>query len=237
MATGVGSPDAAQFATALASYTASSVTIHQTSLTASQTSSTISTGSGSGLIGFLTDTTSGQPLGDRRLVLEGLYFSGGNPVFIHRNLVTNSGGAWETIITTKSVRSRFQWFVAFPGDEGVNAALSTLHTVHVLPKLTVKANLRFRRGRYTLRHGTGFTLSGISAPVLSGKRVFVQYRVSGTRRWHTTTLRARVSSSGRYSIKLRFSKPTRTYLRWHYTGSSSGPWLSANSHSKLFVVT
>jgi hypothetical protein len=108
----------------------------------------------------------------------------------------------------------------------------------VVPKLTTTSSLRFRNGHYTVRHNTGFKLSGVSKPALRGKRVSVQYRLAGTRRWHATTIFATVGKSGAYSRgRLYFAKPTRVYLRWHYAGSKSGPWLSANSLGKLFVIT
>jgi len=127
---------------------------------------------------------------------------------------------------------------SFPGEEGINAARSPYRSLGVLPKLTTTSSLRFRSGHYTVRHNTQFKLGGVSKPALRGKRVSIQYRIAGTRRWHATSIAATVGKSGAYSHgRLYFSKPTRVYLRWHYAGSRSGPWLSANSLGKLFVIT
>ena len=71
-----------------------------------------------------------------------------------------------------------------------------------------------------------------------GRKVSIQYRFPGSRRWHQTTIKASVAKSGSYSKgRLYFAKPTHVYLRWHYTGTTSGPWLSANAPAKLFWIT
>ena len=238
MATGLGSPDASQLAQALATYTASSVSIDATSLTGVQTRNTITPGRSSTMAGTLRDTTTGLPLANRRIMVQGYFVYAGRLRVVQAAVVTANDGSFKVTASTGDVLSRLRWFAAFPGDEGINAAVSPVRTLRVLPKLTTTSNLRFRNGHYTVRHNSGFTLGGVSKPALRGKSVSIQYRLAGTRRWHQTTIKAKVTSSGAYSRRgLFFSKPTHVYLRWHYAGSKTGPWLSANSLGKLLFVT
>jgi hypothetical protein len=65
--------------------------------------------------------------------------------------------------------------------------------------------------------------------------VTVQYRPAGGR-WHSTTIRPVISSTGRYSVKLSFTTAGKVWLRFTYTGSLTGAWLSAVSPGRLFVV-
>ncbi len=238
MATGLGSPDASQLAQALATYTASSVSIDTTSLTAVQSRNTIKSGRSASLHGVLMDTTTGLPLANRRIAVQGFFVYNGQFRVVQVLVNTASNGSFSATASTGGVLSRMQWSASFPGEEGINAAISPHRILRVLPKLTTTSSLRFRSGHYTVRHNTGFKLSGVSKPALRRRRVSVQYRLAGTRRWHATTIFASVGKSGAYSRgRLYFAKPTRVYLRWHYAGSKSGPWLSANSLGKLFVIT
>jgi len=238
MATGLGSPDASQLAQALASYAASSVSIDHTSLTSVQSRNTITPGRPASLHGVLMDTTTGLPLAHRRIAVQGFFVYNGRFRVVQVLVNTAGDGSFSATASTGDVLSRMQWFAAFPGEEGIDAALSPYRTLRVLPKLTTTSSLRFRSGHYTVRHNTEFKLSGVSKPALRGRRVSVQYRLAGTRRWHTTSIFATVGKSGAYSRgRLYFAKPTRVYLRWHYAGSKTGPWLSANSLGKLFVIT
>jgi kumamolisin len=238
MATGLGSPDASQLAQALASYTASSASIDNTSLTSVQSRNAITPGRSASLHGVLMDTTTGLPLAHRRITVQGFFVYNGRFQIVQALVSTANDGSFTATVSTGNVFSRMQWFAAFPGEEGINAALSPYRILRVLPTLTTTSSLRFRNGHYTVRHNTGFKLSGVSKPALRGRRVFIQYRVAGTRRWHATTIFATVGKSGAYSRgRLFFARPTRVYLRWHYAGSKSGPWLSATSSGKLFVIT
>jgi kumamolisin len=238
MATGLGSPDASQLAQALASYTASSASIDNTSLTSVQSRNAITPGRSASLHGVLMDTTTGLPLAHRRITVQGFFVYNGRFQVVQALVSTANDGSFTATVSTGNVLSRMQWFAAFPGEEGINAALSPYRILRVLPTLTTTSSLRFRNGHYTVRHNTGFKLSGVSKPALRGRRVFIQYRVAGTRRWHATTIFATVGKSGAYSRgRLFFARPTRVYLRWHYAGSKSGPWLSATSSGKLFVIT
>jgi hypothetical protein len=156
---------------------------------------------------------------------------------VRRYLLTNASGVWSTSISLKNIGSRTQWYVAYPGEEAINSALSAWHTVYVRPKLGIKANVKWTHRHYAVRHGTAFKLGGTESPAMKGNRLTLQYRLYGSRRWHATTIKATITSSGTYVVKLVFSRSVKEYLRWSFKGATSGNWLSATSPGKLFVVS
>jgi hypothetical protein len=237
MASGLGSPDGAAFGQALAAYSAAAPSFDDTSLSAAESRSVLGAGASTLLHGVLRDTTTGLPLSQRRIILQGYYSYRGSMYTVHKLLVTDSNGRWAAGLTISTVKSRMFWYAAYPGEEGLRPALSPARQLYVRPVLTTRANLTWTGTRYVVRHGTAFKLYGVSHPAISGRRVWVQYRVYGASRWHTTSIAARVSSTGTYAARIAISTPGRLYLRFSYVGSSSGPWLSAKSPARLFAVT
>jgi hypothetical protein len=55
--------------------------------------------------------------------------------------------------------------------------------------------------------------------------------------WKSTTTAPLVAADGTYAAGFSFPAAGRFYLRFSYTGSTKGPWRSAYSPQKLFVVS
>jgi kumamolisin len=162
MSTGLGAPDGAQLATALAAYTASAPSFDTTTLTATQTSKVTTPKRSSVLHGTLTDTTTALPLADRPVVLEGVFRYGKNYYELERRIMTDSSGNWSTKISIGTVPSRMQWFAAFPGEEGIIPALTNVRTLYVKPTLKLKSPAEPH-----IPHGSKFALWGYSIPAWS----------------------------------------------------------------------
>jgi hypothetical protein len=71
---------------------------------------------------------------------------------------------------------------------------------------------------------------------MAGKRLTVQYRSVGGK-WHSTTIHALIRQDGRYAVKFHFQTTGTKALRFAYTGSTRGPWLSATAPGRLFFAT
>ena len=82
-----------------------------------------------------------------------------------------------------------------------------------------------------------FTVKGQSTPNMAGKRLTVQTRAATATAWKSTTTAPLVASDGTYAAGFSFPSAGRFYLRLSYTGSTKGPWRSASSPKKLFVVS
>jgi kumamolisin len=238
MATGLGSVNGAQLATDLAAYTNASLSVDHTALSGTQSRSSITPGRGAVLRGTLTDHTSGLPLNDRPVIVEGFYHYLGSYHTFLRYTVTNSSGGWAISATTKGVKTRMDWQAYYPGEEGMNSAISPARILHVTPKLTANTGLRRSADHtYHVKHGSAFKFGGSSSPNLHGSKVTLQYRLKGARRWRASTLHLKVGSRGTWTARLVFSRAEKIQLRWHYTGSTNSDFLSANSNSLTFTAS
>ena len=107
MVTGLGAPDAADFATALAGYTPSPVTFDTTKLTATHplNRKRVRKGKLVSFSGVLTNTTQSKPLGNRQIIVIG----GGRIIGVDR---TGTGGKWEIKF---KVKKHMSWHAVFMG--------------------------------------------------------------------------------------------------------------------------
>jgi subtilase family serine protease len=232
MSTGLGSPDGAQLAPALAGYTAGSLTFDTTALSGTQTAKVITPQVSSTLKGTLLDSTTAQPLADRPVIFEGVFRYYKHYYLIERHLLTDSNGVWSTKVGIGTDPSRMQWFAAYPGEEGINSALTILHTLYVRPTLTLKSPAGSHVPRNSL-----FALWGYSNPHMRGVRMTVQVRRAGSRRWRSVKATSRADRTGRYAASISIAKPGTIYARFHYTGTKQTAWLTANSNAKKVLIT
>ena len=65
----------------------------------------------------------------------------------------------------------------------------------------------------------------------------MQTRAATATAWKSTTTAPMVAADGTYAAGFAFPSAGRFYLRFSYTGSTKGPWRSAYSPKKLFVVS
>jgi hypothetical protein len=232
MSTGLGSPDGAQFAAALAGYTAGSLTFDTTSLSSTETARVMTPKRSSTLKGTLLDTTTAQPLTDRPIVLEGVFRYYKHYYLIERHLITDSNGNWSTKVGIGTVPSRMQWFAAYPGEEGINSALTVLRTVYVRPTLILKSPAESH-----VPHNDLFALWGYSNPHMRGAKFSVQVRRAGSHRWVSVKTTKPADRFGRYAASISIARTGTIYARFHYTGSKRGSWLSTNSNAKKVLIT
>ena len=110
-------------------------------------------------------------------------------------------------------------------------------TLFVQPSLTLAATATWTGSSYSIAHGGTFTVKGLSVPNMAGKRLTVQMRAATATTWKSTTIAPLVAADGTYAAGFSFPAAGRFYLRFSYTGSTKGPWRSAYSPNKLFVVS
>jgi hypothetical protein len=149
-------------------------------------------------------------------------------------LLTDTGGHWSATLGG-AFRRKARWQALYLGEAGLAAAEAAPHVVYVVPKLVLRANLNRVRGHYVVRHGTTFTTKGTSTPNMAGAVVLLQWRTASGSTWRTGAS-AQVASGGAFATRGSWSAPGRYYMRWHYSGAASKPWMAANSAKKLFVV-
>lgn len=237
MATGLGSPDASALAAALIGAT-TQATADSTQLSATSSSTTITPRTAVTLSGTLIDTTTPTQLMSGRLVtVSGTYSVAGQVHNVTKSATTDQIGNWSVSVTTADVGARLTWQAAYAGDNGFHASQSPTHVLMVKPTLTTISNLPWNGAQYTTRHGTVATLSGASSPAMAGATLKVQTRLTGTTRWVSSGITVTVAANGTYSTPITFSTAVKEYIRFSYTGSQTGPWLSTNSPARLFVVT
>ena len=83
----------------------------------------------------------------------------------------------------------------------------------------------------------GARLGAPLAPAMPGAVLTVQTRVKCTTKWISSGVTVTVGANGTYSTPFTFASAVKEYIRFSYTGSQTGPWLSAKSPGRLFVVT
>lgn len=227
LATGLGSVDANNFATALAAASPNPPNPDSTSLTALGPTDNKSVSYGTALTfhGVLTDTQGGStPIANAPVYLItsfGTFFD-----------ETDGSGNWSITLARAMVRNS-AWHAAFIGSDVNDPAVSpTLH-VKIFPHLTSVVALPFSNGHYNGTHNVFFTFHGQSSPNMHGAHVIAQFRV-GSGAW-TGIVGVVVGKKGAYTIRLKNTKPLTFQLRWFFPGGTN--WLSAASPPRLVKLS
>jgi subtilase family serine protease len=237
MATGLGSPDGSALATALIAATTQPAA-DATQLSGIQSSTTITPTAPVTLSGTLNDTTAPTTLmSGRTITITGTYTVAGQLHTVTRSTTTTAVGNWSLAVTTADVGARMTWHAAYAGDPGFAASQSPTQILMVKPTLTTASNLPWNGTQYTTQHGTTATLTGVSTPAMTGAILKLQTRLKGTTTWTTTSITATVTANGSYSTTITFTSPIKEYIRFSFTGSNTGPWLTTKSPARLFVAT
>jgi len=236
MATGLGAPDGAQLAQLLLADT-QGATADRTTLTGAESATVITPAAGTTLHGTLTDQTTGHPLAGRSITIVNTYSYMGDVQSANLSDVTDSAGNWSVPVTTADAPTRMVWRAFYAGDAGIAPSGSGELTLFVQPSLTLAATATWTGSSYSIAHGLTFTVKGQSTPNMAGKRVTVQMRAATATTWKSTTTAPLVAADGSYAGVFSFPAAGRFYLRFSYTGSTKGPWRSAYSPQKLFVVS
>ena len=236
MATGLGAPDGAQLAQLLLADT-QGATADRTTLTGAESATVITPAAGTTLHGTLTDQTTGHPLAGRSITIVNTYSYMGDVQSANLSDVTDSAGNWSVPVTTADAPTRMVWRAFYAGDAGIAPSGSGELTLFVQPSLTLAATATWTGSSYSIAHGLRFTVKGQSTPNMAGKRVTVQMRAATATTWKSTTTAPLVAADGSYAGVFSFPAAGRFYLRFSYTGSTKGPWRSAYSPQKLFVVS
>ena len=236
MATGLGAPSGATLAQLLLADT-QGATADQTTLTGAESATVITPAAGTTFHGTLTDQTTGLPLAGRAITIVNTYSYMGEARSADLSAVTDTVGNWSVPVTTTDAPTRMVWRAFYSGDAGISPSGSGELTLFVQPSLTLAATATWTGSSYSIGHGVTFTVKGQSTPNMSGKRVTVQTRAATATTWKATTTTALVAADGTYATGFSFPSAGRFYLRLSYTGSTKGPWKSASSPKKLFVVS
>ena len=241
VASGLGTIDANQLALDVLSYTNPGLGgFDTTHLTSAESRSTITPGRGSVLSGVLTDQTSGLPLAGKPIVITGFFIYNKHEYTFTRFVLTDAQGRWAINATTKSVGGRMQWQAVYPGDEGVDSAVSSSAPfLYVKPKLTftTSANHSSRLHAYVVAHGRGFTVGGTSNPNMRGLRVTLEFRTRTSQRWRLSTIHPTVGKRGSWATRISVANRGTVFFRWYRKGSKSGVYVSTASASKKFLIT
>jgi kumamolisin len=236
MATGLGVPDGVTLAQLLLADT-QGATADQTTLSGAESATVITPAAGTTLHGTLTDQTTRLPLAGRTITIVNTYSYMGEVQTADLSAVTDAAGNWSVSVTTADAPTRLVWRAFYSGDAGIAPSGSGELTLFVQPSLTLAATATWTGSSYSVAHGVTFTVKGQSAPNMAGKRVTVQMRAATATAWKSTTTAPLVASDGTYAAGFSFPSAGRFYLRLSYTGSTNGPWRSASSPKKLFVVS
>jgi subtilase family serine protease len=218
LATGLGSPDAMQLATALTTYTPGAVTQDTSTIAISAplVAKTIVYGKPVTFRGTLLDSGD-NPIPDRRVYLE-LKMGGYLYIYVAR---TDANGLWSVTLST-ALRRNLIWSVNFPGSDTQTPDKAAGHAIHVIPHLGSGVSAS------NVRRGTAFTFHGTSTPNMHGVKVQLQYRRSSAASWRSLKLVA-VAKNGTYAARITVSSPGPVFLRWRYAGGVSKPWMPAIS--------
>ncbi|MFL6049064.1 MAG: protease pro-enzyme activation domain-containing protein [Gaiellales bacterium] len=236
MATGLGVPDAATLAQLLLADTGGAAA-DQTTLTGAESATVITPAAGTVLHGTLTDQTTGLPLAGRTVTIVNTFSYMGEVQSADLSAVTDTAGNWSLPVTTAAVPTRLVWRALYSGDAGIAPSGSGELTLFVQPSLTLAATATWTGSSYSIAHGVTFTVKGQSTPNMAAKRVTVQMRAATATAWKATTTAPVVAADGTYAAGFSFPSAGRFYLRFSYTGSAKGPWKTASSPKKLFVVS
>jgi hypothetical protein len=151
-------------------------------------------------------------------------------------IVSDSNGRWQLNLRGP-LSQRLTWHASFAGDSAYDPVTSAVHTIWVVPILTAKINQPRRSGVYRVGRNKTFTVSGTAKPNMARSTVTLQWKPKAAKSWKNWRSRVVDSSSG-YSVKGVFFKATGTFkFRWHYSGSNTKKWLTANSSAATIKVS
>ena len=228
MATGLGSINAANLATALSGYSTPHPTQDQTKLTVTGPANgkEISYGTSVTFSGTLMDTTTATPVAS-------------TPVWIQTTVgwgraITNSNGQWSLKLRWALTRNMV-WRLIYTGSDALTPASSSSRHLYVTPHLSAAVNLPRSGGHYNATVGKRFTFSGVSSPNMRSAQVIMQYR-TGSSRWRSLAA-VTVGKRGGYGIRLRDSHRETILIRWEYKGAKTYRWLSAVSKALVIEVS
>jgi kumamolisin len=228
LATGLGSVRAGAFATALAAYAPTAVSVDATALTVSRPANgrQIAYGQKVTFRGTLTDTTTAQPIANAAvLVVTSM------DTFRAR---TNAAGGW-SLTRSKALWRDLSWHAVYLGSDRAAPVSSSTRKLYVRPHLGLTARLPLRHGHYVARSAVGFTVVGGSRPVMTGAEVVLQAR-HGRGTW-TTLAASRVGGGGRYQATgVTVARGDPVTLRWAYLGGPLRRWLPAHSRAMTVVA-
>jgi kumamolisin len=225
-ATGLGSPKAGTLAFDLAAFIAPAISQDATQLqiTAPLQNTTIHYGKALTFTGTLTDSGS-SAISGRRVYLE---LREGPFIYLYHDQ-TDSAGVWSIRLST-ALRRNLTWSVIFPGSDTEAGVNRPGHAVRVIPRLGSRASVG------SAARSAPFTFKGSSTPNMFGVSVQLQVRRTLHSAWHTIA-HVRVARSGGYMHAVTFTTAGAAYLRWHYSGGKTHPWMSATSPVRKVSIT
>jgi subtilase family serine protease len=217
MATGLGSPKAQAFAQMVRGCSGSPPTQATISLTVAGpiTGKVITYGQ---LVKFRgTLLSDGEPLPNREVYVE--LREGAGPL-IYR-VRSDATGHW-SLGMAKALRRNLRWQAVFPGSDGEPPSVSSTFTLLVAPHLTNGST------RTSIALSEKLTMRGSTAPFMKEHSLLIQYRgADGV--WHHFPDHAHIGEDGKYGGYESFPHRGLFAFRFHYDGSSAGPWMSSNS--------
>ena len=129
VASGLGSVDADRMATDLAAHTRSPVVIDGSVITAGASRNPISAGHPAILSGTLKDHHTHRFLPGRAIVIEGFILKTNTYKFFRVH--TGKKGGWALKLTTKLIKSKFQWHAVYVGEQAHAPAVSPIRNLGV----------------------------------------------------------------------------------------------------------
>jgi kumamolisin len=228
MATGLGSVNADNLATALAGYTPSTPKPDHATLKATSPAAgtEIRYGQSVTFRGTLTDSTTHQGVANA-------------PVWIQTSVgwgraVTNSTGQWAFKLRLALVQNMV-WRLVYTGSDALTPTATSSAHLYVQPHLSAAVNLPRSRGHYDAKVGQRFTFQGVSSPNMRSARVTMQFR-KGRSAW-TSLATVTVGRHGKYGIRLRDNHRETILIRWEYKGGKTYRWLSTVSKALVVKVS
>ena len=237
LASGLGSPNGSDFATTLAASSSGSLSFDRTKLTAVESKGSVSATANVSLHGTLTNLDHPATVGRRVIMVYGLYKYQSKSYYVEYWVVTGTSGNWSVPVGTAAVKARMQWYASFPGEQGIEPAISAVQTLRVLPVLTTASSAHWNGLAYTASVKKTFTISGVAKPIMAGSTLTLQVKPSGGTVWHATAHKVKIAKNGKYSVALTFTSKVKQSYRWSYKGSTTGQWVSAVSPGRIFNVS
>jgi len=227
MATGLGSIRAGAFASALAAYSPTAVSVDASALHVKGPVDGRRTLYGHTVTfrGTLIDTTTGRPIRDA-------------PVMVITNVGffrvrTNAAGGW-SVTRSKAISRNLSWHAVYLGSDTTTPASSPTRKLYVTPHLGLTVALPFRDGHYVARPHVAFTVKGRSLPDMIGAEVVLQERRDGGS-W-TRGQATRVRAGGRCEADgLTLARGHSLMVRWAFLGGLFQRWQPAHSRTRSVV--
>ncbi len=217
MATGLGSPDAPAFAQMVRACSGSPPSQAAISLTVAGpiAGKVITYGQQVNFRGTLFEN--GEPLPSREVYVE--LREGAGPL-IYR-VRSDATGHW-SLQLRKALRRNLRWEAVFPGSDSEPPSASSTFSLLVAPHLTNGST------RTSIALAEKLVMRGATAPFMKQHSLLIQYHgADGV--WHHFADHAGIHEDGSYGGYESFPHRGLFAFRFHYDGSSAGPWMSANS--------